>query len=99
MSWWIFLNSADLASFSAKASMEALKPASITALGNSVSLVPLATRRLSACGFCAPYLEVMSAAATFMAASRMALFSADSVLYFLTLTKNSRSAPPSHQPG
>ncbi|CKT89108.1 Uncharacterised protein [Mycobacterium tuberculosis] len=41
----------------------------------------------------------MSRAATLVAASRMALFSSDSLAKALLLMKNSRSAPPSHQPG
>ncbi|MCY1365417.1 hypothetical protein D9M69_522620 [compost metagenome] len=99
MSRWIFLNSGDLASCSANTSMAALKPASITALLKGLSLVPLATRRRSAIGFCMSYLAVMSRAATAPAARTMALFSADSASKAFLLMKNSSSAPPSHQPG
>ena len=99
MSWWIFLNSGDLASCSANTSIEALKPASITDFGKGLSLVPAATRRLSAGGFTASYLAVMSRAATAPAARTIALFSADSASKAFLLMKNSSSAPPSHQPG
>ena len=53
----------------------------------------------SASGLTASYLAVMSRAATFAAASTMALFSGDSASNALVLMKNSSSAPPSHQPG